>query len=133
MNRTMKRMALPIGAALILGSSGFAYMSAGTQAPSWASTQSSPINAFTVSNITHLQDQGDLTYVNFDADADGTNTAANDPANAQISFNDSGEWYNCTRTSLSRNNTPSAHFMCDLRGIGVTVGAIGTMQTVVTH
>lgn len=51
MNRTMKRMALPIGAALILGSSGFAYMAANTVPQSFAGNGAGTISGYTVSDI----------------------------------------------------------------------------------
>ena len=58
MNRTMKRMALPIGAALILGSSGFAYMASNAVDHTSLGQGSAPVTGYAVTDITHESQQG---------------------------------------------------------------------------
>lgn len=132
MNRTIKRLALPLGAAAILGTSGFAYMASNTVVGSWAGEGQSTISGYDVSGITLQQASGDLTYVNFDVQPKGTVSSDSDPANAQITF-DNVNFYNCTRTALNRANNPEAHFLCDLRGDSVAVQPITAMNVIVTH
>jgi hypothetical protein len=131
MNRIMKRMALPIGAAIVLGSSGFAFMASNSVAASYAGQGQSDIAGFSVSNISYHSDGGNFTYVNFDADPNGAHESSSDPAEAQIHFAGTG-WYACTRNALNRANDPEAHFVCDLRGQGVAVTK-EAMDVVVTH
>lgn len=133
MNRTMKRLVIPAAAAAILGTSGFAFMASNSVAESFAGEGSATIAGFQVSNISYHQSEGALTYVNFDADPAGNlqHTSANDPAEAQIHFNGTG-WYTCTRTALNRANDPEAHFVCDLRGQGVS-DTVTNLTVAVTH
>ena len=51
MNRIMKRAALPVGAALILGSSGFAFMATNTGLVSAAGNGSNVISGYNVTDI----------------------------------------------------------------------------------
>lgn len=88
MNRKMKRMALPIGAALILGSSGFAYMATNTVPQTFAGDGNGDIAGYTVSNVTYFENNQDqIARVRFGLDevarvatayitnADGSQTA----------------------------------------------------------
>ena len=131
MNRIIKRLAVPLSAAAVLGTAGFAYMASNSVAPSYAGQGTGTISGFVVSDISYYSDQGALTYVNFDADPQGPHNSSSDPANAQIKFNGTG-WYNCTRTTLNRANTPEAHFVCDLRGQGVPT-TVENITVDVTH
>ena len=56
MNRIMKRMALPVGAAIILGSSGFAFMASNTfvHSASLAGAGSQTISGYSVDNVHYL-------------------------------------------------------------------------------
>lgn len=132
MNRIVKRLAIPLGAAAIIGTSGFAFMASNTVSPSYAGEGLSTVSGYTVTGISLQQDKGDLTYVNFDAQPNGVPNADSDPANAQITF-DNTNFYNCTRTTLNRANNPEAHFVCDLRTDGVAVQPITGMNVIVTH
>jgi len=131
MTRTMKRLALPLGAAAILGTSGFAFMASNSVAPSYAGDGVNTVSGFSITNISYHQASGDLTYVNFDADPGATHNSSNDPAESQITF-DGTNWINCNRTSLDRSQTPEAHFLCDVRGLGIH-DSVSNLRVVVTH
>lgn len=131
MNRIIKRLAVPLSAAAVLGTAGFAYMASNSVDPSYAGTGTSTISGFNVTNISYYSDGTNFTYVNFDVDPQGPHTSSSDPANAQIS-EDGTNWFSCTRTALVRANTPEAHFVCDLRGDNQPVTASG-LQVTVTH
>lgn len=51
MNRTIKRLALPLGAAVVLGTTGFAFMAGGNINQTYAGTNTGTIAAFTVSGV----------------------------------------------------------------------------------
>lgn len=51
MNRTIKRIAVPVGAALILGSSGFAFMASNSVPTSYAGNGSGTIAGYNVSDV----------------------------------------------------------------------------------
>ncbi|MGH3497102.1 MAG: hypothetical protein ACRDP1_06535 [Nocardioidaceae bacterium] len=51
MNRLMKRVALPIGAAIMLGTTGFAFMASNSVAPSNAGVGSGAISGYNVRNV----------------------------------------------------------------------------------
>ena len=51
MNRTLKRLALPVGAAAILGTSGFAFMATNSVDQTYAGQGRALISGFSVSNI----------------------------------------------------------------------------------
>lgn len=97
MNRKLKTLALPIGAAVVLGTSGFAYMASNTVNPTNAGEGQGNVYGYTV-------DHGDVTYTPC-TPADGTlcqatvnvwpDTANNTPSTVQISFNNDGHWYTC--------------------------------------
>src|SRR5690348_10015694 len=53
MNRIVKRMAVPVGAAIILGSSGFAFMATNTVPESFAGQGQNTISSYVVSNISY--------------------------------------------------------------------------------
>jgi hypothetical protein len=53
MNRIMKRMAVPVGAAIILGSSGFAYMAVNAVPESHAGAGESAISGYDVSGVSY--------------------------------------------------------------------------------
>ncbi len=131
MNRIVKRMAVPVGAAIILGSSGFAFMASnGVEGSSLGEGQGG-ISGFQVSDISYYTSGGDLTYVNFNADPYAAHTSSSDPANAEITF-DGSNWYTCNRTTLDRAKDPEAHFMCDMRGKGVSA-TVSAIKVVVSH
>lgn len=56
MNRIVKRMAVPVGAAIILGSSGFAFMASNTfvHSASFAGEGSQTISGYTVDNVHYM-------------------------------------------------------------------------------
>jgi hypothetical protein len=53
MNRMMKRMALPVGAAIVLGSSGFAYMAVNSVPQSFAGAGENAISGYAVSGVSY--------------------------------------------------------------------------------
>lgn len=53
MNRIMKRVALPIGAAVVLGTTGFAFMASNAVPQTFAGAGEGQISGYTVSNITY--------------------------------------------------------------------------------
>lgn len=135
MNRIVKRMAVPVGAAIILGSSGFAFMASNGVLPSSLGEGQGSISGFEVSDISYYTSGGDLTYVNFYADPYAAHTSSSDPANAEITF-DGNNWYTCERNAgmagLDRSKDPEAHFTCDLRGKGVPA-TVNAIRVVVSH
>ena len=102
MNRIMKRMALPVGAAIILGSSGFAFMASNTVPESFAGQGQATISGYVVSNIsydlvTDLGHDGDVAtssiqWVNFTLNhkAKTVQAKVND-TNYNTCFNSSGD------------------------------------------
>lgn len=51
MNRTVRKLALPIGAAVVVGTSGFAFMAQSTVAPSYAGQGRGSISGFNVTDV----------------------------------------------------------------------------------
>ena len=117
MNRTIKRLVLPVGAAAILGTTGFAYMASGTLDTSYASVQTGSVDGYHVSNVHYItQDEGSqttdqrvITAIRFDLDH---NAAA---ANVSAYMQDTGRMGTQYYTNCANNNgTPAAasEFVC---------------------
>src|SRR5690242_15269988 len=90
-NRIIKRMAVPVGAAIILGSSGFAFMASNTVAQSFVGEGQGDIAGYAVSGTSYHTSNGDLTWASFYADPRGPKDSSSDPAEAQITF-DGQNW-----------------------------------------
>lgn len=113
MNRIMKRMALPVGAAIILGSSGFAFMASNTFAASpGAGAGSVAVSGYQVDNIHFSPCENasqNVCYVN------GTvakkSASEPDAGTVAVKFNNTG-WFTCTVASDYSGPRP---FTCDLR------------------
>lgn len=114
MNRTIKRLALPLGAAAILGTSGFAFMATNTfSGPDRAGSGTDVISGYNVSNIAYTTDnhQNYITAVSFDL-----NKYAN-PANVKAVIHqgtpDDPRTYGgqnpCTETG---NSNGTFHYAC---------------------
>jgi hypothetical protein len=132
MNRTMKRMALPIGAALILGSSGFAYMASNTFADvPGAGAGTTPISGYQISDV-HFG--GSDCAIQNSCWLNGVATARDSDAplvsDVAIKFDSTG-WYQCEVED--RYPGPGARgFRCDLRGNPVYPGDIDNLTVVAT-
>ena len=90
MNRIMKRAALPVGAALILGSGGFAYMAQNTQAASSAGYSTAAVNGFDVNSIHYnacVPMNGNYCSVEFLLKPKGGEAPANTGTNVQAALN----------------------------------------------
>ena len=59
MNRIIKRMAIPVGAAIVLGSSGFAFMATNTVLETHAGRGEGQISGYVVSGVTYSLDLAD--------------------------------------------------------------------------
>ncbi len=94
MHRIMKRMALPIGAAAILGTTGFAFMAANVQAPSSLGYSSNSVNGYDVEGIhyvacgTFATMNGQYCNVEFRLKPRNGEAPANTGTNVQASVND---------------------------------------------
>ena len=66
MNRTIKRVALPIGAAALLGSTGFAFMAANSVQQTFAGNGGNVISGYTVSDVRY--DLVDDAFAPFEAE-----------------------------------------------------------------
>jgi hypothetical protein len=110
MNRKLKTLALPIGAAVVLGTSGFAYMASNGVAQSFAGEGNGDIAGYNVSNVQYKTDPDEnyITRVSFDLDH-----AAN-PDNVKAVINQPGAGTgNTTRVYDDCTNPSGWHFVCD--------------------
>jgi hypothetical protein len=69
MNRIVKRLAVPLSAAAILGTAGFAYMATNTVGESYAGGGANQISGYTVSNISYGAKGGYIGSVSFSLSA----------------------------------------------------------------
>lgn len=91
MNRIAKRVALPVGAALILGSSGFAFMAQNAQQASSLGYSSAAVNGYDVNAIHYnacTPMNGQYCSVDFLLKPQGGQSPANTGTNVQVSIND---------------------------------------------
>lgn len=101
MNRTLRRIALPIGAAALLGSSGFAFMATNVQQASSAGTSSNSVNGYNVNDIhyvacgTFTAMNGNFCNVEFKLVPHNGGAPANTGTNVQASVNNNGDWETC--------------------------------------
>ncbi len=63
MNRIMKRMALPVGAAIVLGSSGFAFMASNTVGTTYAGDGQGKIAGYTLQDYNYQTSSNDSAPV----------------------------------------------------------------------
>jgi len=97
MNRTMKRMAVPVGAALVLGTSGFAFMAANVQSPSSLGFSTNSVNGYDVEGIHYLACEpmnGQFCEVQFRLLPRNGEAPANTGTNVQAAVNDNA-WRTC--------------------------------------
>lgn len=93
MNRIVKRMAVPVGAALILGSSGFAFMAANSVAETHAGAGENTISGFDVSNVSYnYVDVVGNPHLNYIKSVTFTLNHAASRASAQIHLNQNTPW-----------------------------------------
>lgn len=91
MNRTIKRLAIPAGAAAILATSGFAFMANNSVPETFVGSGSDTISGYAVSNVHYVLDPSSLKI---DAVQFQLNHAA-DPDNVRASIEDTkGHAYN---------------------------------------
>lgn len=121
MNRTLKRLALPIGVAAVLGTTGFAFMSSNAfQSTPGAGDSAVAASGYTITNISHTacNVNNEICYFHFDAQAIQANE--NQPSSASVSF-DGGKWYQCTAAA---NYSGARPFTCDLRNANGTTSNV---------
>jgi len=90
MNRIMKRMALPIGVATVLGSTGFAFMAANVQGASSLGYSSNSVNGYDVEGIHYVACapmDGEYCNVEFRLKPRNGDSPANTGTNVQASVN----------------------------------------------
>lgn len=112
MNRTIKRLAIPLGAAAILGTSGFAFMASNTFSNTPGAGDSSiAASGYNISNEsnTGCGVANEICYFHFDAKAIASDEPQ--PSTAAVRF-DGGQWYQCTAAA---NYSGARPFTCDLR------------------
>src|SRR3954451_10048333 len=138
MNSLIRKLALPVGAAMLAGT-GFAYLSGGTSSASYASQSASAIGSYASYNVRYTIGDvpGTIGYVHFDAvPSDNSHAEQADASTAMIQFVGGGTntWVTCERStglgfsnSLSRNLTavntavvvsvssPESSWMCYVR------------------
>jgi hypothetical protein len=85
MNRIMKRMALPVGAAIVLGSSGFAFMAQATVPETFAGQGQNVIDAANVSNVHYAVHDHGVNYIDNDISS-VTFTLDKAPVNGQTVY-----------------------------------------------
>jgi hypothetical protein len=109
MNRKLKTLALPIGAAVVLGTSGFAFMASNGVSQSYAGEGNGDIAGYNVSNVQYKTDPDEnyITQVSFDL-----NHAAN-PDNVKATINQTGTGADATRVYDNCTNPTGWHFVCD--------------------
>jgi hypothetical protein len=98
MNSLLKRVAVPVGAAFILGSSGFALMAQNVQDPSSAGYSSASVNGYDVNSIHYgacAPMNGNYCNVSFLLKPLNGEAPANTGTNVQASVNNSGVWKTC--------------------------------------
>lgn len=147
MNRYVKRLALPLGAAAVLGTAGFAYMASNTVATAGLGEGYSPVAGYTATNIGFNVDHNinkpvgsncgglngcHINNVQFhlaSQAAPGTQAYDNPPAfvyvsllnSAAVSVSNSGNsdgTSTCTQTSIWNNGPAGADYTCAVSGTG---------------
>lgn len=110
MNNTVKRIALPLGAAVVIGSSGFAFMASNSVPETRAGDGSNVITGYTVSNVDYDTDNGRIIALRFDLD--GAAKASNVKAYVRSTqpTNENGTYDNCRQTGASGSTTS---WFCD--------------------
>lgn len=115
MNRTLKRLLLPVGAATVLGTAGFAYMASGTLDTSYASIQTGSVDGYHVSNVHYTtmnepgtNDQRTITDVAFDLD----HNAAASNVTAWIDDATGGTQYYSNCQASNGTSAAASSFVC---------------------
>lgn len=108
MNRTLKRLAIPVGAAAILGTSGFAFMASNQfdHAASFAGDGAQTISGYVVSNVHYDVVKHNGYWINgVTFDLNQAASAANMKVNV---YDPSGHAYDqCTSPSLNNGSAPA--------------------------
>lgn len=134
MNRIIKRMALPLGAATVLGTTGFAFMASNAVDVSHTGEGVHSVGGFTIENISYVgcdTANGNDCYTDFFAYA--TDGSGYIPGSAEIK--EGGAWYTCTAqdTYHDANGHTGRGFMCQTnRPSGVNPASINDL-TVSVH
>lgn len=147
MKRYIKRLALPLGAAAVLGTAGFAYMASNTVATAGLGEGYAPVAGYTTTNIGFNVDNGihakvgsncgglDGCHINnvqfhlASQAAPGTQAYDNPPAyvyvsllnSSAVSVSNSGNsngTSTCTQTSIWNNGAAGADYNCTVSGTG---------------
>lgn len=117
MNRMIKRMAVPVGAAIVLGSSGFAFMASNSVPETFNGSGSGTISGYTVYDVHYVLDPSNLKIdgvqfnLNHAADADNIRAAINDGNGSHV-------YNNCANISGGGSHpAPSGtRWNCDFSG-----------------
>lgn len=138
MNRTLKRLALPLGAAAILGTSGFAFMANGYVQNSHASDGTGTVIGYATYDVHFVGGGtgGNIGYVHFNSiPQDNSHDTSSWPSSGSVTFPD-GNTYSCTfawsgdtrtnsytdtyssATGVADHGSPQASWVCDVRGAG---------------
>lgn len=137
MNRIVKRLAVPLSAAAVLGTAGFAYMANNPVETSYAGAGSGVVDGYAVYDISFTPVANNIGWVHFDAiPADGNKGASTWEAYASVTF-PNGHEYTCTEDTRNYSNfndsynattqtvnynpaspSPQATWTCDVRGAG---------------
>ena len=105
MNRIIKRMAIPVGAAIILGSSGFAFMASNSVPTSYAGDGSGDIAGYTVSNVSYGDNNDRIYSISFDLDNPAIHATA-------FVYNNDALSGTPVRYTCDRHNTAPLHWTC---------------------
>jgi hypothetical protein len=147
MNKLIRKLAVPVGAAIVAGT-GFAYLSSGASSASYASQSVSTVGSYATYNVNYgIGDTpGVIGYVKFSAvPADNSHAEQADASTAMVQFNGgTNPWTTCVRStsfggpdSLNRNFTdlnvpgtgvtvngvPESRWLCDVRSASVPATA----------
>lgn len=118
MNRTMKRLAIPVVAAAVLGTSGFAFMSnntfSSTPGAGEGQVHASGYDVNAIHNVGCGSGQPTICYTNFNLQTLASDQA--DAATVLVRFDNSG-WFDCTTGGYAGPHNRS--FTCDLRSAPV--------------
>ena len=107
MNRIVKRLAVPLSAAAVLGTAGFAYMAGGTVAPSTAGLVHSAISGINVESVHYYLCNGDeasssdpdgfsqICYANLVVQQPDHNAPI--PSSVDVKIGANGTWVGCTQ------------------------------------
>lgn len=118
MNRIVKRLAVPLSAAAVLGTAGFAYMASNTVPESYAGSGQGTVSGYTVGNINYQTSGLNVDGVQFTLDQ------AAAPANVKAVLGDNGSGW---RGGPAAYQSGGGHSFYNCSAVsGGTTYAVGT-------